>query len=197
MARRPQEPREGYIAVGRVLRPWGLRGDVKVEPLTDFPERFEPGSTLWIGGEPRTVEASRWRGDTVYLKLSGVNSPEDAERVRGALLEVPESERRPLPEGEFYEDELLGLTVRTMDGETLGKVVELLNPGPNSVLVVRGERGEVLIPFIEDVIRRVDLAQGVIKIELVEGLLTEGRPVRARFRRHRTRRQRRAGQGSV
>ena len=65
MARRQREPREGYIAVGRVLRPWGLRGDVKVESLTDFPERFAPGSTLWVAGERRTVEGSRWRGDTV------------------------------------------------------------------------------------------------------------------------------------
>jgi 16S rRNA processing protein RimM len=197
MARRPREPREGYIAVGRVLRPWGLRGDVKVESLTDFPERFAPGSTVWVDGERRTVEGSRWRGDTVYVKLSGVNSPEEAERVRGALLEVPESERRPLPEGEFYEDELLGLTVRTTDGETLGKVAELLNPGPNSVLVVRGERGEILIPFIEDVIRRVDPVEGVIEIDLVEGLVVEPRPARARLRRHRTRRQRRAGQRAV
>ncbi|MER3419447.1 MAG: 16S rRNA processing protein RimM [Chloroflexota bacterium] len=197
MARRQREPREGYIAVGRVLRPWGLRGDVKVESLTDFPERFAPGSTLWVAGERRTVEGSRWRGDTVYLKLSGVNSPDEAERVRGSLLEVPESERRPLPEGEYYEDELLGLTVRTAEGETLGRVTELLNPGPNNVLVVRGERGEVLIPFIEDVIRRVDPAQGVIEIDLVEGLMAERRPARARFRRHRTRRQRRAGQGAV
>ncbi len=183
--------------MGRVLRPWGLRGDVKVESLTDFPERFAPGSTLWVAGEQRTVEGSRWRGDTVYLKLSGVNSPEEAEQVRGALLEVPESERRPLPKGEFYEDELLGLTVRTSDGETLGKVAELLNPGPNSVLVVRGERGEILIPFIEDVIRGVDPAKGTIEIDLVEGLMAEPRPARARFRRHRTRRQRRAGRGAV
>ena len=117
--------------------------------------------------------------------------------MRGSLLEVPESERRPLPEGEYYEDELLGLTVRTAEGETLGRVTELLNPGPNNVLVVRGERGEVLIPFIEDVIRRVDPAQGVIEIDLVEGLMAERRPARARFRRHRTRRQRRAGQGAV
>ncbi len=197
MARRQREPREGYIAVGRVLRPWGLRGDVKVESLTDFPERFAPGSALWVDGERRTVEGSRWRGATVYLKLSGVNSPEEAERVRGALLEVPESERRPLPEGEFYEDQLLGLTVRTAEGDTLGTVTELLHPGPNSVLVVRGERGEVLVPFIEDVIRRVDPAHGVIEIELVEGLVEEPGPARTRFRRHRTRRQRRARRGAV
>lgn len=174
------EPREGFVAIGRVRRPWGLRGEIKAEPLTDFPDRFDPGARLWVAGVERTVERSRTQKGDLYLKLSGFDDPESAEALRDELLEIPESSLHQLEEDEFYNHQLIGLSVHTTTGETLGTVAELLDPGPNTVLVVRGERGEILIPFIDDVVQRVDIAGGVIEIEVIEGLLPEERTPRER-----------------
>lgn len=191
MARQQRrEPREGYVAVGRIVRPWGLRGDVKVESLTDFPERFAPGARLWAAGTARTVERSRSHKGDLYLKLSGFDDPEQAEALRDELLEVPEAELHALPEGDYYHYQIEGLHVHTVAGHDLGTVAEVLQPGGNAVLVVHGARGEVLIPFIDDVVRRVDLDAGMIEIDPIDGLLPERR--QATVARPRARRQRAA-----
>lgn len=172
MTKQWPEPREGYVAVGRVLRPWGLRGDLKVESMTDFPDRFEDGQRLWLAGREHVVEASRWQKGLLYLKLRGIDDPDDAEPFRDELLEVPEDALHPLDEDEFYHHQLTGLQVNTTADEPLGEVVEVLATGGNAVLVVRGPLGEVLLPFIDDVIRAVDLPAGRITVELIDGLLT-------------------------
>lgn len=182
------EPREGFVAVGLITRPWGLRGDVKVESLTDFPERFDPGAVLWADGAQYQVEQSRIQQGNLYLKLTGITSVDDAERLRGLLLEVPESDLHPLEEGDYYHYQLEGLAVQTIAGEPLGIIEDIFEPGAHSVLVVRGERGEILIPFIDDVIRRVDLAAREIEVELFDGLLPDPPPAkRARPARPRRR----------
>lgn len=168
-----QEPREGFIAVGRVLRPWGLRGDLKVQSLTDFPERFDPGSRLWLAERERTVERSRSQTGALYVKFSGIADATDAERYRGLLIEVPEAALPPLDVNEFYHHQLVGLRVTLGDGEDLGTVREVLATGGNAVLVVDGPRGEVLLPFIEDVVRSVNLTEGVVTAELIDGLMPE------------------------
>jgi len=168
-----QEPREGFIAVGRVLRPWGLHGDLKVQSLTDFPERFDPGARLWLAEHEWTVERSRSQAGALYLKFAGIADPTDAERYRGLLIEVPESALPPLDPDEFYHHQLVGLRAATSDGEELGTVGEVLATGGNAVLVVNGPRGEVLLPFIDDVIQSVDVAAGQIIVELMDGLMPE------------------------
>lgn len=190
---RRREPRAGFVAVGRVLRPWGLRGELKVEPLTDFPDRFAPGARLWVCGVEHTVERSRLHRGDLYLKLAGLDSPEAGERLRGALLEVRESEVHPLEADTYYHYQLEGLRVCSTAGEDLGTVQEVLDPGPHAVLIVRGGRGEVLIPFIDDVVRQVDLAAGCITIAVIPGLLPDiparpPRPARPRPSRGRIRR---------
>jgi 16S rRNA processing protein RimM len=187
-----QEPREGYAAVGVVVRPFGLDGEVKVESLTDFPDRFEPGERVWIAGQERTIAASRWQKGALYLKLAGVETIDQAEAIRDALLEVPESELRPLPEGDVYVHDLIGLTVQARTGEVLGKVAEVLHPGPNAVLVTRGDFGEVLVPFIEDVVVLVDTAAGRIEVDLIPGILPEPKAPPKPRRRYADRRARRA-----
>ena len=179
MVKQEREPRDGFVAVGRVLRPWGLRGDLKVESLTDFPDRFAPGQPLWLDGVERTVERVRTQKGALYVKLAGIDDATVAEAFRGHYLEVPESALRVLDEDEFYHHELIGLQVRTSDGSDLGRVVELLPTGGNVVLVVRGPRGEVLLPFVEDVVRLVDVQGGVITVELMEGLVDAPAPPRA------------------
>jgi 16S rRNA processing protein RimM len=171
MAGRREDPNQRYVAVGRILGPQGLQGDFKVEPLTDFPERFAPGLILYVEGVARTIERCRWHKGKVLIKLSDIDSATAAEAMRERFLEVPEEELKPLSEGEYYQFQILGLEVRTTEGEPLGKVTQVLSTGSNDVFVVRGERGEVLIPALGHVVKAIDLDGGSMEVELVEGLL--------------------------
>ncbi len=167
------EVRDGFLAIGVALTSFGLQGDIKIEPLTDFPERFEPGETVWLGGRKRHVQRSRWQGRTVYLKLTGINSSEDVAALRGEYLEVPEAERSDLPPDQYFQSDIIGLAVETTAGVSLGKVFEFLPTGANDVLVVRGPDGDVLVPMIEDVVKIIDVPGGRIVIEPVAGLLPD------------------------
>jgi 16S rRNA processing protein RimM len=153
------------VAVGWIAAPWGLRGDLKVQPLTDFPERFQRGAALWVRGRRIDVQRSRWSRGFVYLGLSGIDSRSAAEELRGALLEVPESDLAPLPEEQYYRFQVIGLEVRTPEGRSLGRVAEILSTGSNDVYVVRGGPRELLIPAIEDVVKEVDIEGGRLVVE--------------------------------
>lgn len=182
----PDEPRQGFVVVARVLGTWSLRGALKLESITDFPERFDPGAILWLEGEPRTVEHSHWQRGAVIVKLCGIDSVDDAQGFRGALMELPEAELHPLGEDEYYEHDLIGLTVRTSAGAELGRVTGILPTGANEVLVVRGDQGEYLLPMIADVVQEIDLSAGRITVELIEGLEpTAVRPPRPERKTHR------------
>lgn len=159
------------IVIGRVVAPWGLKGEVKVEVMTDFPDRFSPWEEVHIDGRLMTIESSRWHKGRAILKLVEVDSVEAAQRLRGRFLEIPSSKLRPLPEDQYYQFQLIGLEVWTTEGELLGKIAQILPTGSNDVYVVPSRHGELLIPAIEDVVKSVDLEKGRIVIELIEGLL--------------------------
>jgi len=165
-----KEPREGYVAVGCILAPRGVHGELKVEPLTDFPERFAPGQVVWVGGLRREVESSRPQRSQVLLKLAGIDSSEQAAGLRDELLEVPQEELTALGEGRYYRFQLLGMTAYDTAGEALGTIVDILSTGANDVYVVRGPRGELLLPAIEGVIKEVDAEGGCMVVELMEGM---------------------------
>lgn len=159
------------MAIGVALTSFGLEGDIKVEPLTDFPARFDTGRTLYFGDRQRRVQRSRWQGKTVYIKLTGINTPEDVAKLRGHYLELPEQARATPGTGVYFQSDIVGLRVETAAGEPLGRVIEFLPTGANDVLVVHGDRGELLVPMIEDVVINIDLDAGLIAIEPIEGLL--------------------------
>ena len=159
------------IVVGRVVAPWGVKGEVKVEVMTDFPDRFSPGEEVHIHGCPMNIEKSRWHKGRAILKLSTVDSVEAAEKLRGRWLEIPASKLRPLPQDQYYQFQLMGLEVWSTEGQHLGRIADIVPTGSNDVYVVRGELGELLIPAIEDVVKSVELEKGRIVIELIAGLL--------------------------
>ena len=100
---------EAFFVVGRILAPWGVRGEVKIEVLTDYAERFTPRARVFMKGVPLEVEHARRVAKHAILKLAGVNTRSDAEALRNQLLEVPESDLMPLPAGEYFEHQIIGL----------------------------------------------------------------------------------------
>jgi 16S rRNA processing protein RimM len=146
-----------------VLGAKGLKGGLRVEILTDWPERLEPDAEVWPEGEPvprriRIVEAG---GRVPVIHLEGIDSREAAEALTGRYLEVP---ARPLDEGTYYWDDLVGLRVEAPDGSTIGELVEVFRAGGNEVYRVVGPSGERLVPALRAVVRRIDLDAGVMVV---------------------------------
>jgi 16S rRNA processing protein RimM len=162
-----------HIAVGRVLAPRGLAGEVKVEPLTDRQELFAAGQELWVMDARRRIETAGWHKGHVYLKLSGIDSTDAAEKLRGQPLSLPEALLEALPEGHFYHFQIVGMQVYDGGGRHLGEIREVLATGGNDVYVVRGEQGEILVPAIDDVVRDVDVTTGRMVVEPMEGMLPQ------------------------
>ena len=160
-----------FLVVGRILAPWGIKGDLKIEVLTDFPERFTPKQKVYINGCAMTIERSRQHKRNIILKLAAVDSIEAVEKLRGRYLEIPHTQAHPLAEGQYYRFQIIGLEVWTTEGELLGVITDIQPTGSNDVYVVRGQDGEFLIPAIEDVVKSVDLEKGRMIIEVIEGLL--------------------------
>ncbi len=175
---RVPEPR--YLAVGQVQRPHGVRGEVRVEVLTDYPERLELHDAFYLAHpySPESarrypVERLRLRQDVILLKLGGCDDRNAAEALRGMLVQIPIEEAVPLEEGEYYFHQLLGVQVETEGGEQLGQVVEVLDTGANDVYVVQGPRGEVLLPAIGDVVLELDLVSQRMVVRLMPGMLED------------------------
>ena len=169
MGKEPVPPES--LIVGRILAPWGIRGEVKVEVLTDFPERFAPQKVVYLNARPLEIESCRPHKQHLVVKLATIDSVEDTEKLRGQDLTIPSSELSRLPEGQYYTFQLIGLKVLTTDGEHLGQIADIMTTASNDVYIVKGKHGEILIPAIEDVVKSIDLEEGKMVIEAIEGLL--------------------------
>lgn len=160
-----------YVVVGHVLRQWGTNGEVEVELMTDFPDRFESQRKVYFNGFPLIIERSRPHKGHIIIKFEGIDNIESAIEFRGNNLEIPLSEIHPLPEGEYYRFQIIGLEVLNTDGEPVGKITDVLSTGSNDVYLVQSPQGEVLIPAIEDVIKSIDIENGRILIQIIDGLI--------------------------
>lgn len=168
------QPEPRYLAVGRVLRPHGVRGEVRVELLTAHPEHLVELDTLYVGPsyEPHQVLSVRMHKDLALILLEGYEDRNAADALRESLLYVAMEDAVPLEEDECYEHQLQGMSVVSEAGEQLGEVAEILTaPDANDIFVVHGPLGEVLIPVIEDVIVGFDLEAGEIVVHLLPGLI--------------------------
>jgi 16S rRNA processing protein RimM len=167
---------DDMAVVGRVARPHGLRGDVVVNPETDFiAERFRPGATLWTRSAGReeqlTIASARVQNGRPVIGFEGLSSIEAVERLAGLELRVPETSLQPLEPGRYYEHQLVGCAVETANGEAVGTVVRVESGAGGSRLVVDGPRGEILVPLAAEICVDVDVAARRIRIEPPEGLL--------------------------
>lgn len=168
----PQEPREGFTAIGRVIRPHGLRGEVRIFSFNPAAPNLVPGTRVHIGEATYELGQVRDARDAWIVELRGLRDRNDGEELRGQLVEVPDETIEP-EEGAYFLHDLIGLRVLLPDGSELGTIAEVLQPGANDVYVVQGPRGEHLIPAIGDVIGEIDLAAGTVGITPLPGLLNE------------------------
>lgn len=156
--------------MARVLGAHGVRGDLRIEVLSDNPHRFDVGKRLYLDGAPYVIVGSRLAGRTALLKLEGIDSREQAQALLGKAFQVPLSEI-PAPKRGLYHYQLLGLKVVTTDGRELGTLVEVAATGSNDVYLVRGPQGELFIPATKDVIAKIDVDAGVMTVNALPGLL--------------------------
>jgi 16S rRNA processing protein RimM len=166
-------PEPDFFVVGRVLRAWGIRGDLKIAPFTDRPEDFKQYRSVLVGPQRKHYDVKSFRPyqGNWLLHLLGVESRSDAEALHGQEILI-EAAQRPRQEGEFFAREVIGLKVRTIAGEELGEVTEIIVTGANDVYVVQGPRGEILLPARVEVIKGIDVEAGVMTVELLPGLLS-------------------------
>ena len=170
----PSEP--VFLAVGKLGRPHGVHGEVVLHVLTDFPERLHSGAEVYLGAKRTStkIKNTRQHRDKLLVAFEGVFDRTQADVFRNQMVFVPAADVPPLPEGEYYYHELLGLQVVTDQGQMLGTLKEIIETGANDVYVVRPEKGQdVLLPAIDDVILDIDLEEGVIETHLLPGILTD------------------------
>jgi 16S rRNA processing protein RimM len=174
---------EDMALVGRIARAHGIRGQVIVNPETDFPEdRFRPGANLFIQGsngiEPITLTTVRFAQGRPVIGIAGIGDMTAAQTLAGLELRVPPEELAALPPGTFYRHDLVGCVVETLDGDRIGVVRAVEGSLGSSRLVVDGAGGEILVPLVDEICARIDPPGRLIVIRPPEGLLDLNRPAR-------------------
>lgn len=168
------------LVVGRIAKAHGITGEVVVEVRTDDPEdRFAAGKTLRLkrprgsGESTVVIESVRPHTGRLLVRLRGVADRDGADALRGSLFIVDSADLPPIDDpDEFYDHQLEGLTVRTIAGEPVGTVIEVLHTPGGELLSIRSETDdEILVPFVAEIVPRVSLTDGVIEIDPPEGLL--------------------------
>jgi len=162
-----------YLVIGFLRRPFGVSGEILMDLHTDFPERFRTGRKVYVGDEhkPITLASVRPHGENMLVRLRGVNTPEAAGQYRNTWLFIKTKDAPPLPEGQYYQYQLLGLKVVDEADHPLGTLTEILETGANDVYVVKDEAGkEILLPAIPSVILDVQPEAGLIRVHVLEGL---------------------------
>lgn len=171
-----------YLTLGEILRPHGLRGEMRMRILTDYPERLTKGlETVYVGESPEqidatpfTLESARFHKDYLLITLKGVNDRNEADAFRGKMVMVDIDHAVPLEDGEFYLYQLIGLTVRTTEGQELGEIHQVIETGANDVYVVKSRNyGEILIPSHDETLISIDFEANIITMLLPEGLLPD------------------------
>lgn len=157
------------IVIGRVGAAHGIRGELRIIPLTDFPERFAALREVMVGDELLHIESVKPQGKNFLMRFREYTVREDAQKLTGRLLTVARAEAAPLDEGEYYVFDIVGLTVYDEENNELGTVENVLRTGSNDVYAVRSEDGhEILIPALRKVVRTIDVPNGRMTVRLSE-----------------------------
>ncbi|ASN05748.1 ribosome maturation factor RimM [Virgibacillus necropolis] len=168
---------EKMFNIGKIINTHGIRGEVKVHRISDFDDRFEVGETLLLVMENKQpiqleIDSHRTHKGFELISFKGFNNINDVEHFKGSYLKITESQLTDLEEDEYYYHEIIGCNVYSINEEMLGTIKEILSPGANDVWVVKQPKGkDLLIPYIEDVVKSIDIDAKKVVIEPMEGLL--------------------------
>lgn len=164
-----------YIKIGQIINTHGCRGELKVFPLTDDINRFHELKHVYVRNgsayHEYGVAGARVYKGLILIYLDGINTMNDAERLKGRYLELPVSELKKLPEGQYYIFQLIGFNVLD-EGKHIGKIIDILKTGSNDVYVVKkaGSKKEVLIPALKSVVKKICMKSGTVEIKMPPGL---------------------------
>lgn len=167
---------DDLILIGLILKPHGLAGEVKVQPLTDFPSRFQNMKRAFlVTGEkriqPLIIENTRFSGHTLILKFLGVDSKKEVEPLIGGEIAIPREECVPLPRDSYYRFDLIGMEVVLSHGDWIGTVIDVQSFPAQDILVVKTRQGqEVMVPFVKAVVPEVRVAERKIIVKAFSGL---------------------------
>ena len=164
------------ITIGKAVKPFGLKGEMKIEPLTDFPERFKKLGRVYLVSPAGKeiickVRSVRYAGEVPFLLFDGYDSPEKAKALNGWFVTVPEEDAVPLPDGRYYRYELIGMEVLSEGGEKLGAIVDIFETGSNDVYVMKHGKKEIYLPATREVIKRIYRKAKQMVIHLMDGLM--------------------------
>jgi 16S rRNA processing protein RimM len=165
-----------FLAIGKILRPHGVRGELLLETFTEFPEHLAEVGTVYLGPEdsphpqPHPLRRARLHRGELLIQLGDCLDRDAADAYRGQMVFIRAEQAAPLPPGRYYHHQIIGLTVMTDEGETLGQLTEILETGANDVYVVVGPSGEILLPALQSVIQNIDLDAKTMTVHLLEGL---------------------------
>lgn len=157
------------ITIGKVGAPHGVRGEVRIIPLTDFPNRFEKLKNVIIDDlKSLTISNVRYHNQFIIAKFDNFDTKESAASLNGKLLKVERKDVPPLAPGEYYSFDIIGLNVQNENGTDLGKIVEILKTGSNDVYIVEQNKNRLLIPALKSVVLKIDIEQGFMLVKLQE-----------------------------
>lgn len=168
-----------FFTVGKLVNTHGIQGEVRVVSETDFPEeRYKEGNVLYLFHPamkkpvPLTIATAREHKNFYLLTFKNHPYMQDVEKYKGGVLKIRAEDREELPEGEFYFQDIIGCEVFTEEGQHLGVIKEILQPGANDVWVVKPEKGkDILLPYIDQVVKQIDITNQRITVRLLEGLI--------------------------
>jgi 16S rRNA processing protein RimM len=158
--------RDDWMVIGRIVGPFGVRGEVKVQLETDFPERFRGLKRVYLGTDRRPVPVlgARLHKSQALLKLQDIDTPEEVRTLIGQDILVPRAEAVALPPGHFWLSDLLGATVYDDEDAYVGRITDVVRTGANDVWVVNEGRDMILVPATKDAVVKLDVAAGVIVV---------------------------------
>ena len=160
---------EPALRIGRVLKAHGVKGALRIELLTDFPDRFAPGSEVEVAGRRLTVSRAEEQDGAMLVSFNGIDDRDAANRLTGEYCTLPLADARRLPADRFYHFQLVGLRVLdSQNGREIGQVAEVLSYDANDVLRVTNSAREILIPMVRSVVRSITPAEGIITVDLPE-----------------------------
>ena len=160
---------QDYLLIGEITKPQGVRGELKLRPVTCDPSRFEEMNIAYLkdgdGYRPVRIQVRSASADAVFLRIEGIETRNDAEEMRGTALYIDRAHAVALDNDSNFLCDLIGLKGVLTDGGEIGRLIEVMQPGGNDVYVFRGTRGEVLVPALRSVVVRVDLSAGEMLLD--------------------------------